>query len=498
MTVGFALRANPRAPFLRARSRYLQQRPSVKSRAACRLERPKVLSDNLGQFYMSVWNLFLSSTVRDLGDYRRAVRDACLHKAQTACLLSEEDWAGGYDKTVDRCVSQVAAANAFVLIVGHWYGSVPRGCDRSITHIEFDNAFRRWENDPDPPMAVMLPEHGSLADKQLRTVAAKIVKKQKIASAAHRQSLTKFVDAVTGSWRRVIRFKHKPDLREHVIARCQEWKGRTPLAAARGEVVVQQASPTSLLSDDQLGALGRETHIGFVRAAIAKLADYPQVPAVAFVAYGDDAAGQRAFLQRLVNTVLKKHYPRRGIATLPVRCDVASLPGWVAQSLALIDGAAVQSPEQLAARVATELKRQPLYFALDRVGDLPGGVSAFRDGFWRPFYDALSALRATQQFTHRLVALVSEYTAPLATWQAATCNHDGKGAQPDYTKLIRIPRLVRFERQDVLDWFEEMDVADDPVGRRAELADRVMKDSKGVPLRAFERLRGETLWPAGD
>jgi hypothetical protein len=442
-----------------------------------------------------VWNLFLSSTVKDLGEYRRAVRDACRSKAETACFLSEEDWSGGYDDTVAKCGSRVREADAFLLLVGYWYGSIPPGCNRSITHIEFDNAIEKWGANQNPPFAVMMPAHGSLADKKLRAAASKIIAKDRIERTQHRQALDAFVQIVTGSWRIITRFKTKPDLREHAIARCLEWKGRSPMAAARREIVVEIPAPASQVNDEKLGALGRAEHFGAVRATMAKLADQPDIPAIALLAHGDDSAGQRAFLHRLIDTVLKRYYPRRGIAALPVQCAVGDLPSWIARSLGLAAGTAPQSPAQLAEHVARELKHQPLYFAFDRIDDLKGGVSAFRDGFWRPFYSALHALRATQQFTHRLVVLGSDYSERPATWEGATCDHRARGAAPDYTRLIRIPRLERFDRDDVLAWFDEMDVPDEPAGNRAALADRALRNSEGVPLRVFERLRGEALWP---
>jgi hypothetical protein len=445
----------------------------------------------------AISNLFLSSTVRDLADYRRAVRDACLHKAQTACLLSEEDWSGGYDDTVAKCVSRVKDSDAFVLIIGHWYGSVPPGHDRSITHIEFDSALAKWNGNQYPPLAVMRPANRSRADAKLRKAADQIIKHEKVATAKHKKSLNSFVAAVTGSWRTVTRFKDSADLREHVIARCWEWRGQTPMAAARGEIRVDSPVSMAQVTDEQLGLLGRTPQFAEVKAVMAKLADFPDVPAVGLLVSGDDAAGQRAFLQRLMNTELRKHYPRRSIATLPVRCDVASLPGWIAQLLGLTDGAAVQSPQQLAARVATELKRQPLCFVLDRVRDLPGGVVAFREGFWRPFYNALFQLRTVQQFAHRLVALLAEYADDSEMVESASFHHDPKAPQADYTKLVRVPRLQPFQRDDILAWFNDMEIPDEPAGHRAALAARVMRDSNGVPLRVFERLRGETLWPAG-
>ena len=122
-----------------------------------------------------VWNLFLSSMVRDLRDYRLEAQDGCVHRAETACLLSEEDWAGGYDDTLEKCRKRVSDANAFLLLAGYWYGSVPPEEDRSITHIEFDEASRKWAHEKFPPMAVLMPEPGSHAAEELRGAAKAIL-----------------------------------------------------------------------------------------------------------------------------------------------------------------------------------------------------------------------------------------------------------------------------------------------------------------------------------
>jgi hypothetical protein len=162
----------------------------------------------------------------------------------------------------------------------------------------------------------------------------------------------------------------------------------------------------------------------------------------------------------------------------------------------------MDTPERLAARVASELTRQPLVFILDRVGDLEGGVTAFRDVFWRPFYDELHRQRRLQPFGHRLVAVVADYGGDERAWTAAALEPDDKGTVAEYSRLVRVPALTPIDRDHILAWFEEMDVPDDPPGRRAKLATRISKDSKGhddpTPRRVFERLRSEVLWPAGD
>src|SRR5262245_7763040 len=116
---------------------------------------------------LSPQRVFVSSTVRDLQAYRRAIRAVAHRRAATQCLLSEEDWPAGYDDTVKKCLREIDASHGFLLIIGHWYGSIPPGADRSITHIEFDAAFERWKSADPRPMAVMRPEAGSSADREL-------------------------------------------------------------------------------------------------------------------------------------------------------------------------------------------------------------------------------------------------------------------------------------------------------------------------------------------
>ncbi len=447
--------------------------------------------------------LFLSSTVKDLEDYRREVRDVCLHKAQTTCLLSEEDWSGGYDDTVEKCKVLVRNSNAFILLMGYWYGSIPPGEERSITHIEFDQALWRWKRNKFPPMAVMTPAPGSLADKKLREAAQNILKDLKIDCKRHDENLSNFHSVVTGSWRRVTSYKDTSDLREFVIARCCEWKGGTPLAAARSEISVETLQNNDVqISDEQLGRLGRSRQFNAVKKTLARMADHASVPALAMMVYGDDDAGQRAFLSRMISTVLKKFYPRSRLTRLPVESgDPAVLSSWIAQSLGIDSRVHIRSPDNLAEQVAHELKQQPLYFILDRIADLVGGAVAFQEQFWLPFYRKLNALRAEQHFNHRLVAVLTEYSGDESRWKTVTCELDQENGTADYTKLLLIPMLETFERTDILEWLEELEVPDEPVGRRSQLANRAMQNSKGqddpIPSRVFERLRGEVLWPEG-
>jgi hypothetical protein len=449
------------------------------------------------------WNVFLSSTVRDLKAYRLAIRTACRRHAQTTCLLSEEDWGGGYQDTVAKCLQQLAGSHGYLLVIGHWYGSIPppgalpAGIDpdsRSITHLEFDAAISQWRQANPRPMAVMAPAPGRRADKLLKAEARKILTAEGINESEHAAALERFRQAVTADWKTVDQFEDKSDLLQLVVSRCLGFKGYTPSAAAAGTVRVPTTAVVSQVSDAQLGALGREPQLSAAKTLIAGLAARPDVPAVAMVVSGDQDAGQRALLLRLIDTVLKKYMPRREPSTLPVQCDTAAVVTWIGQSLGLPPLTAA-TPQSLAQAIAAELKRQPLMFAIDRIGDLADGVNTFRQDVWVPLYQELHGLRARDRFTNRLVAMVADYSGDASTF-AASSTVDANPA--DGTLLRLLPVLGKVMRQDLFEWFDELDVPDDAAGRRAALADRVMKDSKGVPLRAFNRLRGEVLWPAGD
>lgn len=457
------------------------------------------------------WNLFLSSTVRDFEAYRGIVQEWCRIKADTTCQLSEDGWTGGYDDTLAKCEQRVLEADAFILLAGYWYGSVPPGRDRSVTHLEFDHALKKWGQAAFPPMAVMMPEPGSRAHKSLQGTAAKILQDEQRSNphfdpAKHHVRLAAFHATLTGSWRTVKRFKDGPDLAGWASCSCLCWKGqgRTFLAASQGAAApAHRPALPPQVSDEQLGQLGRQPQLGAVKAALASVAGRPAVPALALIVHGDDAAGQRAFLSALPGFCLKGLGPRQQATRLPIgQTDPALLPAWIAQTLGLPGGRAVHTPEELAERLAPELRSRPLYFILDRIGDLAGGATAFREQFWLPLYWKLHRLRAAQPFSHRLVAIVADYGEEPSLWLGASTEIKPPAGSPDYTRLLRLPRLENLEPDDLYVWFDEQDVPDEPTGRRAALKDRALSNSKGAvdgaPLHVFERLRGERLWPEGE
>jgi formylglycine-generating enzyme required for sulfatase activity len=89
---------------------------------------------------MAIINVFLSSTGRDLADYREAAYRAIEGLDSYHCVRMEDfgarDWA-----VDDFCRARVAACDLFVGIVGHLYGDCPEDDETSYTEREYEAAI---------------------------------------------------------------------------------------------------------------------------------------------------------------------------------------------------------------------------------------------------------------------------------------------------------------------------------------------------------------------
>jgi hypothetical protein len=311
-----------------------------------------------------LWEVFLSSTIDDLRPWRGRVKDV-LDKAGMACFPSE-NWASGHQPTLTRCRERFDRANAYVLLLGYWYGSIPPGSDRSVTHIEYDWALARWGGAQTPPMAVLMPAAESAADRKLRDAAERILAdpKRHLDPALHAARLATLHQQATGTWKTITRFRSVRDLRENVLIISRDWKGDTPLAAARAPAATVAPEAERALSDIELGLLCREPQFDAIGLAIAEAEEAAGAPAVGLLVHGGGDVGQGVFLQRLVAKVLRRPSKCRG--SLLANChDPAALSEVVAQLLGLALGRE-RTPECLAALVAEGLKREPLGFVRSR------------------------------------------------------------------------------------------------------------------------------------
>lgn len=459
--------------------------------------------------------IFLSSTIGDYGyddpdverpNFRREVQDGLSKKANCACFLSE-DWIGGYDATVQKCRERVHQSGGFILLLGYWYGSIPPGKDKSITHLEFEWALERWKGDPFPKMAVLKPKPGKRADDELKARAVPLLPVMEEERELHAVRLAKFyaqVDDKHTEWRTIQTFEDVHELREWAISYGNRWRGFEFLAAARGKVDAGLVQTKSPLHEDQLGKLGRGVQHEAIKKIFSGLAAHPDVPAVAVLVNGDKNQGQRAFVAYVQGSLLKNYYPKQNIGRLPPGSStLQALLAWVAGTLGLENASGIDTPQTLAERVVDELKHQQLYFVIERLrADYAGGFPAFQQSFWEPFWTRLKVLRGQRRITNRLVAIVIDYSGDASNW--ADVAVDAKPGTPlDFSKLIVAPRLGDIEESDLYEWFDELEVPDSPLGHRKDLVQRALMDEEsgefdGTPLHVFERLKGERLWPEGD
>lgn len=422
--------------------------------------------------------------------YRRAIEDAVRNKAQLACLLSE-DWMGGFDDTVQKCKDRVLAAQGFFLLLGYYYGWVPKG-EKSITHLEFDCAFDRWKSLPYPPMAVFAPRQDSEADQRLKSEAEKFVPVDPQERNLHAARLQAFRSEVLSSGRTAQFYRHEFELRENAIVACLQWKGRTPLAAAG-----DNPQPSSAIPDNELGSLGRKLQFDAIDSVLALFNAEPDQPCAALLVCGDEDAGHRVFLQCLATSAaLANCRPSKPGHPPLEHYDVGVLVQWVASALGIEGGSGVVEPPKLADLVAAELRTQPLYFMLDRVQGLAGGLPAFASEFWCPLRHQLAELHRRTPLPNRLIAVITDYESGAMSAQLQMA--EATDANLDFSRLVRLPRLADFNQQDVLLWLNKIGVPDLPAGRRKQIALSVLKNAAGdadaKPLRVYERLRSENLF----
>ncbi len=83
--------------------------------------------------------VFLSSTARDLQPYRDAVFRA-LQACDDLRVVRMEDFGARAEMTDAFCREKVKECDLFVGIVGHYFGSSPKGSDKSYTQQEYDAA----------------------------------------------------------------------------------------------------------------------------------------------------------------------------------------------------------------------------------------------------------------------------------------------------------------------------------------------------------------------
>jgi hypothetical protein len=447
------------------------------------------------------WEIFLSATVRDLIPYRQAVKIGLGH-AEIACFLSEE-WSGGYDDTIQKCHDKLHSVNGYIGIFAYWYGSIPPGFNKSITHMEFHWAMQRWGKSTYPPIAVFMPNAGSKAETDLRKRARLLLAQEPKRHQDHAVLLNAFHNEVLNPvpWRTVRYFDDQDMLRDYAIIAVSTWRGGTPLNAATGAVTLSRTSVRGRwITDDDMMLLGRGRQIETVTQVCSHIAAHADVPAVGMIVSGDEDAGQRLFLRQL-RSLRQFHRGRPPKVGRPLAepYSLQALIQWIGVSLGVVPpGEGVDTPERLAELVGAELYKQQLCFILDHVNRMVGGIVAFHDTFWQPFYQRLKELRLPRVQGYPLIAVVVDYTGQTKSWPTHIYERQSRRSSLSSAKLLLLPKLTDFDANDVLVWLDELDVPDIPAGNRQRLVDIALTKPSGqrdgTPDRVFERLRREVLW----
>lgn len=84
--------------------------------------------------------VFVGSTFSDLQPWRRAVRDALAQLE--AIVRGMEQFGSKPGSPVDECLQVVRSCKVYIGVFGMRYGSVPDGHERSMTHLEYEEAQR--------------------------------------------------------------------------------------------------------------------------------------------------------------------------------------------------------------------------------------------------------------------------------------------------------------------------------------------------------------------
>lgn len=137
----------------------------------------------------------ISSTVLNLPDHRREVREACLR--QDVFPLMMEFLPARDADAIDASLDMVNRADIYIGIFGYRYGYVPRGHEVSITEMEYTRACERG-----------IPRLVFVIDDE------HLVKREEVECGVAEARLQALLGRIDRVW---ARFRSPVDLRAHVI-----------------------------------------------------------------------------------------------------------------------------------------------------------------------------------------------------------------------------------------------------------------------------------------
>lgn len=149
------------------------------------------------------FKVVISSTVRDLPEYRKQVLDACLRQGMFPVMM--EHLPANEAEAVSASLRLVNEADVYVGVFAHRYGYVPRENNPrqvSVTEMEYDRAVERKI----PRLIFLIDENQPLADFTINDIdkGESAAKLERFKARAETENIVNF-------------FKSPSDLRAHVI-----------------------------------------------------------------------------------------------------------------------------------------------------------------------------------------------------------------------------------------------------------------------------------------
>jgi hypothetical protein len=430
--------------------------------------------------------IFLSATVRDLGNERDAVQKALGHR-QTAVFL-QDCWNRCAGDVVSMCLRRLEAASGYLGIFGFRYGWVPERSNKSITELECDWALFRWEDLSSPPIFFFSPELGSAAEQALISTAEATLIADYPNDPDERESLKRRQRAFIARLRQgrnVIPFSTLTELQVRATNAVSLWNEEILESASNSS----RRYGTSEIPLHELGAIGRQPQLEALTTALFARDQRRDAPALCAVVHGPPRNGHRPFRAYLARW---EHWEvGRDIepgAPPHDTYDVQSLIVWALGVLAPDKWIAQAHIEALADVIMGRLADEPVVLILQRVDGLSSGLTSFHRDFWLPLHDALSVRWKQKPRAQRFAMVVMNHHRETVN---SSFFSDGKpdDDQIDFRRLLLLPSLGKLRKRDVQDWLYGLGLGRH---RAIKIAEQVI--GTGDPLEVYEQLQDSGIW----
>lgn len=407
--------------------------------------------------------VFVSSTSKDL-THKSAERD-CRRCAERAILsagaepVMSQRWVTAFGSVVEVCKQKLIESTHYLGIIGYRYGFQPKGICKSITQAEFEWACEHRRPDD---IAILVPDPASLFAARLKTRARDQTKSEHSAQEAFREAI---FDAGV-----YMPFDDAIDLALKVSGQVRMWKegGLAPFAARLGGARKRS---------NKVIYLGRRQQMGLFADALELLETAPVPRVAAFVVHGPDGFGHDEMVQRMRQRV------RDGDDEPEYRyADID--PGWSKTDLnRLVKALRLgETREALAAQLERRLANSDVIIDIGNVQRFAGSLPKLLESFWKPVAASLKA-----RLPNRLIVFFRvEEQAPKGWDVHMQARPPETSDEYDAARPFKLPALCAFKEEELSAWLTNKVPAD----RVAVLARTLMRETRGLPVSVFNKLRG--------